>query len=143
MKKQNVQENTKKPNGVKYTNGNNKSNGSGDLDNTMINTSNNNDYSSCFSDKRISITSDGTVNSANANNGHTIANGFDSNVKIKLPDNSIFSLTIKPNQSTDEVYANLTKNIKLDAQLTSYFYLFEIIDETFGINSSFSFTFYY
>ena len=42
-------------------------------------------------------------------------------------------LVIKQNQTTDEVYSNLIKNIKLDAQLANYFYLFEIIDDTFGI----------
>ncbi len=108
-------------------------NNNNELDSTIINTSNNNDYSSIFSDKRISITSDGTVNSAhNPNNGHALLNGFDSNVKVKLPDNSIYTLTIKPNQTTNDVYANLVKNIKLDAQLADYFYLYEIIDETFG-----------
>lgn len=125
----NIQESNKKSNGINYSINMNNNN---ELDSTIINTSNNNDYSSIFSDKRISITSDGTVNSAhNPNNGHALLNGFDSNVKVKLPDNSIYTLTIKPNQTTNDVYANLVKNIKLDAQLADYFYLYEIIDETF------------
>lgn len=114
----------------KFKDSHNNSNGNGkckskissDLENTICNTS---DYSLNYSENRISLTSDSTSN--------LMVNGnFDPNCKIKLPDNSVCLLVMKPNQTSDELYTNLVKNIKLDAQLASYFYLFEIIDDSFG-----------
>jgi sorting nexin-27 len=91
-------------------------------------TTNTNDFTTTnYIENRNSITSDSTNNSNNNNNNIN----FDPNIKIKLPDNSVCLLTIKQNQTTDEVYSMLIKNIQLDTQLASYFYLFEIIDDSF------------
>ena len=53
-------------------------------------------------------------------------------LKILLPDKSLIKLTdIKQNVTVDQVYKNLIEKIKLDTSLSIYYYLFEIIDQTF------------
>lgn len=53
------------------------------------------------------------------------------NMQINLPDMSKVSLKISPNMNTDEVYKKLVVSIQLDPQIKKYFYLYEIIDESF------------
>ena len=55
-------------------------------------------------------------------------------LKIQLPDKTTVTLSnIKQNANADEVYTNLIEFLDLDtaANLAAYFYLFEIIDQTF------------
>jgi hypothetical protein len=53
-------------------------------------------------------------------------------LQILLPDNSIVTLNnIKQNASADDVYKNLIDHLKIDSHLSVYFYLFEIIDQSF------------
>ncbi len=53
-------------------------------------------------------------------------------LKILLPDKSLVKLTdVKQNATAEEVYKNLLEKIKLDSNLSIYYYLFEIIDQTF------------
>ena len=72
------------------------------------------------------------VNGSSSNGG---VNGNEeelAELKIALPDKSICSLSIKPSATTDQIYSLLAEKINLDASLASYFYLFEVIDSSFG-----------
>ena len=53
-------------------------------------------------------------------------------LKILLPDRKLCSIRIDKNSNTDQVYKSLVESIKLDAQLVNFFYLFEVIDQSFG-----------
>jgi hypothetical protein len=60
--------------------------------------------------------------------------GQEVDLRIALPDKSICSLNIRSNATTDEVYAALAEKLQLDAHISGFFYLFEVIDNSFGKN---------
>lgn len=53
-------------------------------------------------------------------------------IKISMPDKTITKFKIKQNATADEVYKQLIEKVNLDQKLSAYFYLYEIIDNTFG-----------
>lgn len=60
-------------------------------------------------------------------------------LKISLPDKSTHTLRIKRNLNADQVYETLVKTIDMPDDLVKYFYLYEVIDNSFGKSSVFMF----
>lgn len=59
-------------------------------------------------------------------------------LNVLLPNRKVVSIEMQRNANTDQVYKHLVESINLEIQLQSYFYLFEIIDQSFGkINTFF------
>jgi sorting nexin-27 len=68
----------------------------------------------------------GKINNLSKNDGQEVE------LCVALPDKAICSLNIKTNATTDDVYAALAEKLQLDAHISGFFYLFEVIDNTFG-----------
>jgi hypothetical protein len=83
-------------------------------------------------------------NNNNNNNGKLISakinnlsksqlhDGQQVELHIALPDRTTCSLTIKSNACADDVYAALAEKLQLDTHISGFFYLFEVIDSSFG-----------
>lgn len=56
----------------------------------------------------------------------------DVELRISLPDKSVQTLKINRHSTADEVYQMLVDKIELKPDLAKYFYLFEVIDNSFG-----------
>lgn len=66
----------------------------------------------------------------NTHHSNTVADEVE--LKIVLPDKSLQTLNIRRDANAHEVYQMLVERIALEPEFARYFYLFEIIDSSFG-----------